>query len=749
MGKKIFIALALWLMIFAAAGKANANKISVFNFGTTNLEASGLGTTVTNLLSNDLKKDASISLLDRKDLEAFLNFNDLQQNDQLDNVVDIGTRLGLDFIVVGSVDKRGPAINVICSLIQIDKKKEVYSARVRAFGESALSAEIVKLSALIATALKKNSSVVAGAATGGGDKEAACPANFQKIPGNKKIILRWMETPGFAGGSYEVYRSLNQGGPFAMVGQTDKFEYIDQNVENGTNYFYKVRAVDKVGRISDFTPVLSGCTDFAPNPPIILKTEGRAKSVLIVWSASPLKSPDTSPLAGYKIYRSKTEEGPYQEVAKLSAESLVAGNTDGKLYYRDKALADSSTFFYRVAAFNAKEVESELSSPLKGSTLAMLASVNTQNDLIREVKLSWPAIQSPFIAAYNIYRSVKKDGGFAKIKKINAAEAAVNFSYSDLEGLGDKKSYFYYVTVEDDLGMETSPSPVVQATTRDVPPQMGDFAARGGLVKQIALTWAASKLEEVEGYNIYWAPEKDGQYSLLKKISGRENSSYLDSSRGFDQLADGKTYYYKLTAYNKVDAESIPVAVSATTKPRPQKPAGLKGQSAKIKEVPLEWQANPEKDITVYYVYQSTGEKDDFSRVGKVDKTSYVDKNLKDGATYRYRIQAEDKDGLLSDQSDIISVSTKPRPQAPEGLQGKYEGGRAELSWSSNKETDISHYVIYEKSFFNLEKLAEVKGINHTDTSLVKGKNRTYVVTAVDRDGLESAPSGELIVSAK
>ena len=302
-------------------GKASASKISVFNFGTTNLEASGLGTTVTNLLSNILKNDSAISLLDRKDLEAFLNFNDLQQNDQLDNVVNIGTLLGLDFIIVGSVDKRGSAIYVNCSLIQIDKKKEVYSERVRAFGESALSAEIVKLGSLISAALKKNSPAEARAA-GSGDKAAAvCPANFQKIPGNKKIILRWQETPGFAGAGYEVYRALNSAGPFAMIGQTDKLEYSDQNVENGTTYFYKVRAFDKVGRVSDFTPVLSASTDFAPNPPIILKTEGHAKSILIVWAPNPLKSQDTSRLAGYKIYRAKAEDGPYQEITKLSADN--------------------------------------------------------------------------------------------------------------------------------------------------------------------------------------------------------------------------------------------------------------------------------------------------------------------------------------------------------------------------------------------------------------------------------------------
>jgi len=386
---------------------------------------------------------------------------------------------------------------------------------------------------------------------------------------------------------------------------------------------------------------------------------------------------------------------------------------------------------------------------LQGTALAKVVSVNTQSNLIREVKVTWAGVQSPFIAAYNIYRGLKADDNFVKIKKISAAELKDNFQYSDTEGLGDKINYFYYVTAEDDLGIETSPSPVAQAITRDVPPKMENFAARSGLVKKVELNWTAAKLEEVEGYNIYWAPEKDAHYNLLKKISGRESSNYLDDARGFDSLADNKTYYYKLTAYNKVAAESLPALTSATTKPRPQKPSGLKGEALKVKEVPLTWQANPEKDIIGYHVYRSIGEKDDFSRIAKVDKASYIDKNLKDGVVCRYRIQAEDKDGLVSDNSEIISVNTKPRPKSPEGLSGRFAAGKAEISWNANKEADIAQYIVYEKSFFSLEKLTEVRSTSYTDAAIAKGKSKVYAVTAVDRDGLESEPSSELTVSAK
>ena len=71
-----------------------------------------------------------------------------------------------------------------------------------------------------------------------------------------------------------------------------------------------------------------------------------------------------------------------------------------------------------MAAFNEKDIESELCHPLKGTALAKVVSVNTQSNLIREVKVTWAGVQSPFIAAYNIYRGLKADDNFAKIKKI-------------------------------------------------------------------------------------------------------------------------------------------------------------------------------------------------------------------------------------------------------------------------------------------------------------------------------------------
>jgi fibronectin type 3 domain-containing protein/TolB-like protein len=745
--KKIVLLLSMVLIFFCLAYRAEASKVSVFNFATLNMESSGLGTEVTNLLANTLKDNASISLLDRKDLETFLSFNDLKQNDQIDNVTKIGSKLGLDFIIVGYVEKRGSNISTNCKVIQIDTKQIVYNGRALAMGEAALKTEITKLGLLIINEIKK-------VARDGNDKSlASCPPNLQKFPGTKKISLRWQEIPGFAAEGYAVFRALDKEGPFAMLGQSDTPEYTDQNVDSGTIYYYKVRGFDKSGSPSQFTAVMSASTDFAPNPPIILKTEGRAKSIQIIWVPSPAKSGDKSQLAGYKIYRSKNEEASYKELTKITSNELKYSR-DGKIYYQDKEVSDSETFYYKIIAFNEKGIESDFCHPIKGTSLSILTAVTATSNLIREVKLSWSNNTSTFIAAFNIYRSSKADGDFVKIKQISSSGGdGTTFTYSDEDDLGDKIKYFYRITIEDDWGAETSPSSIVSAITRDIPPQNQKLKARGGLVKKVELTWIAATQEEIEGYNIYCSLEKDGKYALIKKIPGRENISYVDnycSNEIFGPaLADNTTYYYRLTTYNKKSVESLPDLAFTKTKPCPQKTTGIKGIALKPREVPLTWRANPEKDIRAYHIYRSLDENDDFVKVGTSEKTAYVDAGLNDGVKYFYKVRAEDQDGLLSDNSEIISVTTKPKPNPPTSFKGSYKNGKAEILWVPNKESDISHYIIYEKKYFSAEKIAESKSANYTDSTIEKGSEKKYVIKAVDRDGLESEFSAELSVSSK
>ncbi|MBU4371440.1 MAG: hypothetical protein KKD68_06050 [Proteobacteria bacterium] len=749
MGKR-FLTVSVFLLLICPSVAFTAPsqvRVSVFNFGTVNLEASGLGATVTNQLINLLGEDASLTMLDRKELEAFLSMNDLQQNDEIDNVVNIGTRLGLNVVVVGSVEKKGSVIVVLCKTVQIEQKKAILSIRAAAVGEAGLAGEIRKLSlqirnAIMEQTLKEKSTE--GGVFGG-------PVEVTKRSGNRSVHLLWEAPPGAAVAGYEVFRATSKAGPFEMLAQVARTEYVDETVEKDTLYYYKVRAYNDKGIQSEFSQVVGAKTAVTPNPPVILKTEGHVKSISLLWSPGP-GSGDRLRLKGYRLYRAKSEQGPYREITNLRTTNL--GDATAvidrllKVSHLDKGLADGEEYYYRVTAFNEKDLESEFSRSVKGSTLPTVGAVAAEGDLIREIRLSWKPIDSSFIRGYYVYRSAADKENFVRIKRVDAPSALDRkIEYLDREGLADMTRYRYRITAVEETETETSPSPVASAVTRGKPPMPEELKALGGLVKRVDLRWRASTAEEVEGYKLYGAKEKEGQLQLLKTLSGRQTDRYTDDSRGYDKLEDGTAYRYRLTTYNRVEVESEPApAVTVRTKPRPEKVSGVQGESAKAKSVPLRWSPNPEKDIALYHLFRS-GEGGDFERVAKPKETAYLDQGLKDNALYRYRLQAEDKDGLIGDFSETISVRTKARPAIPGGATGGIAEGRSVLTWKEAAEPDIAHYTVYEKTFFGMDKIATVRERKFSEAAPTKGKVKVYLITVTDRDGLESDPSPEITIT--
>ena len=117
------------------------------------MDASSYGIIVTNTLINALRMQTPFVMMDRRDLETFLAANDLQQNDQIENVANIGTKLGLNFVIAGSVDKRGTMIVTNCKVISIEQKKVVFTKQSISRGEADLISDIIKMSDAIIEAI--------------------------------------------------------------------------------------------------------------------------------------------------------------------------------------------------------------------------------------------------------------------------------------------------------------------------------------------------------------------------------------------------------------------------------------------------------------------------------------------------------------------------------------------------------------------------------------------------------------------
>ena len=75
--------------------------------------------------------------------------------------------------------------------------------------------------------------------------EATPPAHLFANAGDQIVELDWANnTETQFTGTYKVYRSEQSGGPYSFISETTTSNYTDNNVENGTSYFYTVTALD-------------------------------------------------------------------------------------------------------------------------------------------------------------------------------------------------------------------------------------------------------------------------------------------------------------------------------------------------------------------------------------------------------------------------------------------------------------------------------------------------------------------------
>jgi subtilisin len=163
-------------------------------------------------------------------------------------------------------------------------------------------------------------------------------------------ILSWTAPSSDGGGAitgYNVYRKAGAGSE-AFLTSTGATEttYVDGGLTNGTQYTYRVAAVNAAGEgaRSNAVTITPGATVTAPDPPGNL-TAAKAKSataLVLKWTAPAHDG--GSPIASYLVYR----RGPGETAFTLIAVTAPTART-----YTDSAIVRRSLYTYYVTAFNS------------------------------------------------------------------------------------------------------------------------------------------------------------------------------------------------------------------------------------------------------------------------------------------------------------------------------------------------------------------------------------------------------------
>ncbi len=164
-----------------------------------------------------------------------------------------------------------------------------------------------------------------------------------------------------------------------------------------------------------------------------------------------------------------------------------------------------------------------------------------------QATLTWPAVTGA--TSYNVYRGTTAGGEAAT----PLATGVTSTSFTNT-GLAAGTTYYYKVSAVN-AGGEGLKSSEVSATTQAVPMAPTSPAIVVGN-SQLVVSWTASSA--ATSYNVYRGTTAGGE-ATTPLATGITGTSFTDTG-----LANGTTYYYKVTAVNAAGESAKSAEVSAT-----------------------------------------------------------------------------------------------------------------------------------------------------------------------------------------
>lgn len=374
------------------------------------------------------------------------------------------------------------------------------------------------------------------------------------------------------------------------------------------------------------------------------------------------------------------------------------------------------------------------------SNLPQVASIRTLPD-VSSVAFEWNLINDPRVDGYYIYR--KESGASEVFSRVGKIESRFGAHHVD-RNLKANTTYIYkMVTYNKATGAISPDSSSVEVRTLSLAPL--DFVqAMEGYPRKVKILWRPHSDPRVVGYVI--ERDDNGKWKTIGKTDSRLLVEYLDTG-----LDDGIEYRYRVMARTHEGALSEPsIVASAKTKPKPPVVSGIVASIDIPRKIELSWDKSYQEDVVSYKIYRAPREKWYYNSHTEVKgATSYVDEIDSDGKEYYYKISAIDVDGIesLLQDSPVFGTTLKA-PATPVIEYARIENGQVILRWAAMDDRAVE-YVVYKRDglvFAKSEKFVSIKDVNFYDQDINTGKKYRYSVSAIDRHGLESERSEEVIL---
>jgi hypothetical protein len=292
----------------------------------------------------------------------------------------------------------------------------------------------------------------------------------------------------------------------------------------------------------------------------------------------------------------------------------------------------------------------------------------------------------------------------------------------------------------DSPGTDTTPDPTTTAPDEEEE-TVSDLPA-GPLEPPVDISVQIDNSDVILAWSDTTNP--DGVAYLVAR-DGRELATVTETSYRDEGLADG-AYHYQLFAVGADGPSSAsPEVVAQVGAPDLFPPSDPTGVEIKVLEgkVLITWNASlDDRGVRGYLIHRNH---DFYAWV--TDELKFVDDDVDENQTYRYRVRSQDDASNISAPVGGI-VSTGPPdttpPSAPDGFEVTVEGNDVTIDWAdSTDDREIWGYLVHRDGIFHLW----VPEDSEFSETVAAGSTHKYVVRAQDGAGNNSGPSETLDIA--
>ncbi len=274
-----------------------------------------------------------------------------------------------------------------------------------------------------------------------------------------------------------------------------------------------------------------------------------------------------------------------------------------------------------------------------------------------------------------------------------------------------------------------------------------ELTANGTIIDSgsIALEWKAIDDQRVEGVYIYKVSldENDSNKNeYYDTVNSRFSTHYLDTKIE----ANSRYAYYFKTYSAKAESQKSETTI-ITSLPQLESVIWIHSTQGMPRSAKVIWRPHANEKVKAYIIQRRTLQESKWSDIATVNgrlNAEYIDENLQDNFTYKYRIRVLTYDGIVSKPSEEVSVVTKELPAEIMQIVASTDmPKKIEIHWRGTQASDFLMYRVYRSVSINgsYEMLAETKNSSYTDKIDEDSKEYFYRVSVVDRDKLESVNS--------